>query len=257
MLASLAQYLAVERAECAEQGFEGAALALPSEVLVARIEHALGHAIVPRAIFDGLFGLAIGDGVLHGRDIQALYAALRAIEASGVAAPRICEIGGGFGKVAHYAWARGVRRYAIVDLPSVSAMQYFYLRRVLPEAPVRFVHPSERPSEAGIDLLFATHMRGSVKVEADIAVNCDSFPEMGDAVCRDYFGLIAGWAPLLLSINQEANRENRGPHDRQTVVGALLPDYGFTRLYRFRSWIRKGFVEELWRAPEIVRDSHP
>ncbi len=72
---------------------------------------------------------------------------------------------------------------------------------------------------------------------------------MGDAVCRDYFRRIALWAPLLLSINQEANREIRGPNDRQSVVGALLPEFGFTRRYRFRSWIRRGYVEELWSAP--------
>jgi hypothetical protein len=72
---------------------------------------------------------------------------------------------------------------------------------------------------------------------------------MGDAVCRSYFAQIPDWAPLLLSINQEANREIRGPHDRQTIVGALLPEFGFVRRYRFRSWIRRGYAEELWSAP--------
>ncbi len=250
MLGSLAQYLAVMPGECAEYGSDGDAIAASPEELVAKIEAALGQSIVPETVFDGLFGLLIRGRILHGRDIQALYAAIRAIEASAPAKPRICEIGGGFGKVAHNAWMLGVRRYSIVDLPTVSAMQYFYLSRTLPGVEVRFRHAGAVADERdGVNLYFASHMQDGVRLPCDIVLNCDSFPELGDEVCRKYFALIKGWAPLLLSINQEANREIRGPDDRQSIVGALLPEFGFTRLYRFRSWIRKGYVEELWRAP--------
>jgi hypothetical protein len=253
MLASLVQYMALDRAECAEQEFEGDSLSASSQRLVARIESALGHAIVPPAVFDGLFGLSIDGRILHGRDIQALYAALRAIEASAMARPHICEIGGGFGTVAYYAWLRGGRQYSIVDLPSVSAMQYFYLRKTLPDVPIRFLHPSDaNEGGEGINLLFASHMQPGVKYPSDLVLNCDSFPEMGDTICRAYFALIGTWTPLLLSINQEANREHRGPNDRQTVVGNLLPEFGYIKSYRFRSWIRKGFVEELWRTPLLA-----
>jgi putative sugar O-methyltransferase len=251
MLASLAQYIGLERVECAEQDYVGETLAKDQEALAAAIEAALGHSIAPPTVFDGLYGLSIGDRILHARDIQALYAALRVIEASGSSRPRICEIGGGFGKVAHYAWLRGVRHYTIVDLPSVCAMQYFYLRRTLPDARVSFRHaPTESSERAeGVDLVFASDIGEGARSRSDIVLNCDSFPEMGDAVCRSYFAQIPDWAPLLLSINQEANREIRGPHDRQTIVGALLPEFGFVRRYRFRSWIRRGYAEELWSAP--------
>jgi hypothetical protein len=257
MLASLVQYMGLARAECAEQDYVGETLVLDQSNLVAKIEAALGHPIAFPAVFDGLYGLAVGDDVLHGRDIQALYAALRAIEASGEARPRILEIGGGFGKVAHYAWLRGVRRYTIVDLPTVCAMQYFYLRRMLPEAPVSFGAVGSKADEGGIHLVFAPDPTEDLALSADIAVNCDSFPEMGDAVCRDYFRRIAHWTPLLLSINQEANREVRGPDDRQSVVGALLPEFGFTRRYRFRSWVRPGYVEELWSSPAHPQSALP
>lgn len=256
MLASLAQYVGVERAECAEQDYVGASLALAQQELAAKLEAALGHALAPPTIFDGLYGLAIRDRILHGRDIQALYAALRTIEASGRADPCICEIGGGFGKAAYYAWLRGVRRYTIVDLPSVCAMQYYYLRKTLPGVRVTFRVPGEPASSGeGIDLLFASDPRLLAPPHSDIVLNCDSFPEMGDAICRAYFEQIPRWAPLLLSINQEANREITGPSNRQTVVGALLPDFGFTRRYRFRSWIRRGYVEELWSAPVAIAEA--
>jgi hypothetical protein len=251
MLASLAQYLGVKRAECAALGYEGATLAVDQDRLAAGIETALGHGIAPPTVFDGLYGLAFGDRVLHDRDIQALYAALRAIEASGKAQPVICEIGGGFGQAAHYAWLRGVRRYTIVDLPTVCAMQYFYLRKTLPGVRVRFRDPADDPDGTdGIDLTVASKIDASARLRGDIVLNCDSFPEMGDEICGRYFGLIPRWAPLLLSINQEANIASPELGGRQAVVGELLPQYGFTRRYRFRSWIRRGFVEELWSAPQ-------
>lgn len=249
MLASLAQYLGVARVECAEQDYEGETLVATSQRLVAEIEAALGFSIAPPAVFDGLYGLEIGESVLHGRDIQALYLALRAMEASGVARPKICEIGGGFGKAARYALLAGARHYTIVDLPTVAAVQFFALRRAAPEIPVQFRHPSEPSRGAGVDLVLAPEIDDAAVVDSDIIVNCDSFPEMGDAVCRGYFARIGRWAPLLLSVNQEAHRQV-GSSGRQSVVGALLPDYGFTRGYRFRSWIRRGYAEELWRAPE-------
>lgn len=250
MLASLAQFIGVERADCAEQDYEGATIAIDQERLAASIESVLEHPVAPPTIFDGLFGLAIGDRILHGRDIQALYAALRAIEASGKTKPEICEIGGGFGKAAYYAWLRGVRRYTIVDLPTVGAMQYFYLRKTLPGVRIGFRHPSEKASEAdGIDLLFASRLHEDTQLRSDIVLNCDSFPEMGAAICANYLALIPNWAGLLLSINHEADIACRKPDDHHTMLTAALPKHGFTRRYRFRSWVRRGYIEELWTAP--------
>jgi len=250
MLVSLAQYLGLARGECAEQNYAGELLAIATDEIVARLETHLRWPIAPPTVFDGLYGLSIGDRVLHGRDIQALYAALRSFEASDRPAPAICEIGGGFGKAAHYAMLLGAARYVIVDLPSVAAMQYFYLRRVLPDTPVRFAKPDEIGD--GVSLVFAQTIDDSTRIDADIVVNCDSFPEMGDTICNSYFSRIGKWAPLLLSINQEGARP--GVRDeKQSVVGSLLPQHGFRRLYRFRSWVRRGFIEEVWRAPDAAQ----
>jgi hypothetical protein len=90
------------------------------------------------------------------------------------ASARICEIGGGLGQVAYYAWLRGVRHYTIVDLPSVCAMQYFYLRRALPNVSVRLGNPSgPHAQQEGINLLFAMHLNSSPPVSANIVLNCD------------------------------------------------------------------------------------
>ncbi len=231
MLASLARYLGLRRVECADLDAAGAALASRSEDLVAAIEAFLGHQIVPPVVHDGLFGLAVRGAVLHGRDVQALYAALRAIEVASQAAPRLAEIGGGFGRVAYYAMLRGCRGYTIVDLPTVAAMQYFTLARSLPDVPLRF---GPVAVEGGINLVFATDDDLGPSLDADVVVNCDSFPEMGEAVCRGYFDLLAKRRARLLSINQEAARPV-GAAGVQAVVGDILPDYGFRRGYRFRT----------------------
>ncbi len=129
-------------------------------------------------------------------------------------------------------------------------MQYFYLRKTAPGVRISFSADAPQDAGLGVNLFFATQPpAGSSTPRAEIALNCDSFPELGDATCRDYFERIPGWAPLLLSINQEGNREALGLRDRQSVVGALAPEYGYKRLYRFRSWVRRGFIEELWRSP--------
>ena len=248
MLASLAQYLGIKRVDCSEQNYVGEAIACDSQKLAMQIEQFLGHKIAPPPVFDGLFGLMLRERILHGRDIQALYAALRAISNSGKKEPEICEIGAGVGQAAYYAWTRGVRRYTIVDLPSVCAMQYFYLRKAIPGATVRFRGPGDAPMRAdGIDLISVPILNAGAQIAADIILNCDSFPEMGDSICRSYFSKIAEWAPLLLSINQEGNQIVNRSGARQSVVADLLPEYGFERAYRFRSWVRRGFVEELWR----------
>lgn len=249
MLVSLAQYLCVLRGECAEQDFAGEGLASDQAELARAIEEKIAIAIAPPSVFDGFFGLAVDDRVLHGRDIQALYAALRAIESSGRERPSICEIGGGFGQVARYAMLLGARRYTIVDLPTVAAMQYFFLRRAAPQLRVSLLAAQESPPLAdGVDLVLAENA-ASAAPRADILLNCDSFPEMGDAVCETYFSMMADWAPLLLSVNQEANRAIGATGQRQSVVGALLQKHGYRRRYRFRSWVRRGYIEELWATP--------
>ena len=211
---------------------------------MSRIEAKLGHGIVPPSVHDGLFGLAIGDRVLHGRDIQALYAARRLIEASGSSSPRLAEIGGGFGRVAYYAMLGGARGYTIVDLPTVSAMQFFALRRSLPDVPVRF---GAGEAAGAVNLVFATDEAVGRSLRADLVLNTDSFPEMAEAVCRSYFALLAENRATLLSINQEGGTPI-GTMGVQAVVGEILPEFGLRRQYRFRTWVRPGFVEELWTS---------
>jgi hypothetical protein len=248
-LVSLAQYLALERLETAEVGPLGEAILLDQSVLAMRIGVELGIKLAPPVVLSGLLGLKIGDEILHRRAIQAVYTALRALSVSRKEG-HLCEIGGGVGMAAYYAMILGGSRYTLVDLPTMCLFQYFYLRRALPNKTISIVlTPSHKSSDVNI---IPASVFGHLPSEWrwDAIVNCDSFPEMGESVCSQYFEAFRGRSPLLLSINQEANcpltHNVNGP--RQPVVSQMLRRRrGYRSLYRTRSWLRHGFAEELYQ----------
>jgi len=262
-LVSLAQYLGVVRLETTEQGPFGQAIMADPLRLALAIRAAIGVSIVPPTVFHGLFGLRVDGGIVEQRSLQALYAALRIKSVVGVTRSgpdvfsdpgktRICEIGAGFAQAAQWAWRLGVRHYTIVDLPSMLMMQYYALRMTLPDATIKFVRDDEAvPAAEGVYLTTAVSFPRRTTERYDVVLNCDSFPEMGDEICENYFDAIAERSRLLFSINQEANgpltNNVNGP--RQPVVSEMIGrrrDYA--SVYRFRTWVRKGYAEELWRT---------
>ncbi len=233
-LLALGQYLG-DHVECPEQGEFGSALHQDSYAVKRAIEEKLGFgSITPPLIFDGLFGLCDG---LNIRDIQGLYAALRV---ASITRGHVCEVGGGVGRAAYFAVLLGISKYTIVDLPLICLLQYFVLRRSLPDISVTV------DGDGKINLLPAWSFPSGY----DLVLNCDSFPEMGSKVVSDYSRKIN--SPIL-SINQEAaaplTADINGP--RQVVVGDVLSQR-FEREYRFPCWVRKGYVEELWKPRQHV-----
>ncbi|WEZ84550.1 hypothetical protein P6U16_08210 [Rhizobium sp. 32-5/1] len=249
-LVSLAVFLGLVREECPEQGPLGEIVRLPQEILRAKIEAHLGHSMLVPQIFDGLYGLSFNDGILHARDIQGLYLAIRAIGASGVEHPALCEIGGGFGRAAYFAMMRGARNYTIVDVPTVAFMQYFSLRRSLPETRVTLTTAQKPPvDEPGIDIVLANEF-AAYQRRFDLVLNCDSFPEMGETICGDYLRAIPAKAPLLFSVNQEANEPlATGFGAVQCIVSELALSQGYRRQQRSRCWVRRGYIDEVFAIP--------
>ena len=255
-LVSIAQYLGLERIECAEQGEFGAAIHFDTDKLVDRISHAVGFDIVPPDVFDGLFGLKVDRGILTDRDVQALYAAHRLVSTAGSGAT-VCEIGGGVGRAAFYGHRLGARRYTMVDLSSMLVFQYFFLRSALPDATVKMITDPGEPQEADFNLVPA-QMFASLGPQwrFDAVLNCDSFPEMGEAVCDGYLSALRARTNALVSINQEARgpltRDGAGP--RQVPVAEVMAKRSdYDRRYRFRTWVRQGYVEELYSPMTATR----
>ena len=247
-LVSIAQYLGLERLECAEQGEWGRVIHTDTDELIDRIGAELGFGIVPPAVFDGLLGLRTKQGIITDRDAHAIYAAHRLMEHARDTRD-VCEIGGGVGRAAYYAHKMGARRHTMVDLSSMLLFQYFYLRMTLPEATVRLVtDPGQEPADfnlvpAGMFASLGRHWQW------DAVLNCDSFPEMGERICNDYLTELRHRTPTLVSINQEAmgplNADGAGA--RQVPVAHVMRQRNdYTRAYRFRTWVRQGYAEEVY-----------
>lgn len=251
-LLSLAAYLRVVPLQNIEQGDFTPYLKASPDSLLEGIEAKIGVPIVAPPFHGGLYGIRTDHGLFSERSFSALYVALRVKELmAGIAAPRVCEIGGGTGYVAYYCSMLGVTDYTIVDLPTVSAVQAYFLAKNLPGSSDQIVLAGEVDSTTGGE--------GSVKLMSgadfeagprrfDLVVNVDSFPEMGGTVLRAYLGHIRSYARLLLSVNQEAMAARSAqPGDHQERVGDVIDRLGgFRRLTRFPSWVRPGYVEELY-----------
>lgn len=251
-LLALAQSVSLLSLESPEQGDGDNNLTTcnPAKIL-AEIERASGVDLEPPAVFDDLFGVCLRDRIFTRRHFQAADALLALRGCVGdLSGASICEIGGGAGLLAFYAARHGVRRYTLIDLPGAAFQQYFMLKRSLPDRVVTLGVDPQADIQVLLDKTFA---KSDVR-SFDCVVNIDSFPEMGEVVCKRYFDLIADKTTALLSINQENGApltpDRRGP--RQVIVAkVLLEDVRYRLKYRFRNWVRKGYSQELYEIANV------
>ncbi len=249
-LVSVAEYLGVLDVESPEQHGQWAEnLHESPDDLVAKVSAAAGVPVVPPQVMGSLLGIRTAAGVLSGRDLLALYAALRLRSVTTNAKlelPTVCEIGGGLGGVAYYtAMMGGFGRHTIIDLPLVNVLQGYYLLRALPGKVIR-LYGESAPTPAVVEVL-PTFSFDRDAGGFDVLFNMDSMPEMHPDYGLAYLRRArARAARLFLSINQEA-RALQSKASRQTVVRDLVKQVGgYTTHYRFRHWLRAGYVEELF-----------
>ena len=253
-LLSLAEAVGAVRAECPEQGVRDYALKEGTEALVANLQASLRISIgFPNV--GAPYGLQIGDALITAESPEHIYAAMRADQAMCLAGispmPSVVEIGAGFGGTAfRLLQMRKVSRYTIIDLPIVNVLQGYFLSKVLGEAEVSFY--GEPAAKIAVLPTHALHSIGDV----DVALNENSMPEMPESVVDGYLS----WAKqhvrgLFFSYNQEAYSPVNG------VPQVLLPAAvarvgGFDLLTRSHSWLRRGYVEEVYvpwsRAPRDI-----
>ncbi len=219
--------------------------------ILSRAAGAHGPVIPAPRAGGGAYGLATTHGVYTMRDLIAMYTANRIVEIQAqyrCEARSVVEIGAGPGTLAYYCFARGIRDYTIYDLPTVGLVQAYFLMRSLGQDAVRIYGEADGDSKTAIKIRphWTCHDN---PVAAELIVNQDSFPEINKPEAMKYLAYMknAG-ARFFLSINQEATTHNLVELGTwQTRVWALAAESGgFTRLYQFRDWMRKGYVEELF-----------
>ena len=243
-LASLAESMGLIRVEGPEQGHYGENLFRSPDDMLNAIATGIGINPVPPNVAGMKFGVSTDRGYISKSDLRALDAAYRmlSILQRPAESKRICEIGGGIGSAAYYANLLGFGQYTIIDLPPISFMQAYWLIRALPEAPISVYGETLGP---GIWLLPPSEFP---KSSYSLVYNQDSFPEMNREHSLAYLRQIRPLAPLLLSINQEGENPQTAELV-QPVVGDLVREVGgYRRVYRFLSWLRTGYVEELFEV---------
>ncbi len=244
-LVSLAEAIGATPIENPEQGIWGRSLSQDPDELVTHIEAILKMDIAPPEIDGGLLKLETSHGRFNERDCNALYTAwlLRNFTAE-QAAPRLCEIGGGVGRVAYWSNRFGLRDYTIIDLPHINVLQGFYLCKALPDVNVRLY--GEASNGPGLSVMPDFTITQIADRNFDLVLNQDSFPEIHGDVVRAYLRWILKAGQKFLSINHESRPSSVGEENQISVPELIAEVGGFDRLMRSQYWLRKGYVVEMY-----------
>jgi 2-polyprenyl-3-methyl-5-hydroxy-6-metoxy-1,4-benzoquinol methylase len=160
-----------------------------------------------------LLGMDTSYGIYNERDIIAIGIALLIHEKFPDKSMRICEIGGGTGHLAYYLYKLGYENITIVDLPTISLSQMYFLSVNLGKDKVKLLAPQEFTGDY------------------DIVVNVDSMTEMNIESATEYCDKMMNKA-LFISINHEANSF--------TVADVCK----MQRVSRNLFWLRRGYIIE-------------
>ncbi|MDP2709979.1 MAG: putative sugar O-methyltransferase [Solirubrobacteraceae bacterium] len=249
-LVSLAEAVGALPIENPEQGPLGEPIHYEAAEIVERICACVGIDVTPPDVDGGLLKIDTGRGLFGERDANAIYTAhLLRETARDRQAPRICEIGGGSGRVAYWSRRFGLTTYTLIDLPHVNVVQGYYALKSLPADEVSLYGEAPAGAAAGRLQILPDHATAELRTPLfDVVLNQDSFPEMNAATVEDYLGWIKVCCRgSLMSINHES----KPPYGRDmvhvSVPEAIAVAGGFERVQRFSYWLRRGYVAELYR----------
>jgi hypothetical protein len=249
-LVSLAEALGVLAVENPEAGTFGASLRADPRELVERIGERLGIDITPPDVDGGLLKLDGGRGLFGERDLNAIYTAylMRSIVGS-ERQQRVCEIGGGSGRVAYWSHQLGLMDYTIVDLPHVNVVQGYYVLKSIAGERVQLYGEQSPPDAASPRLrIVPPHAIDDLGgTPFGLVVNQDSFPEMNVPTVDRYLRWIRGSCDgLLLSINHESKPAYGRGLTHISVPERIAACGGFALRQRFPYWMRRGYVVETY-----------
>ena len=169
----------------------------------------------------GQFGISTDYGIYSERDVLALGTAFRIFELyKNNRDINICEIGGGAGHLAYYLYKMGFKNISIVDLPTVSVLQMYFLGMNIGQDKIKHLAPSEFTGKY------------------DLVINCDSMPEMNINTATNYCNIIRDNAKYFISVNTE-----HATH-RTFWVNQICD---MERVNRNLFMFRQGYVIEEWK----------
>tara|TARA_B100000989_G_C19517322_1_gene462337 strand:+ start:1201 stop:2400 length:1200 start_codon:yes stop_codon:yes gene_type:complete len=182
-------------------------------------------------IYPGERGIITDFGIASLRTPSAIYQAMQVSKLG----QNICEIGPGLGRTAYFSKLLGVKKYTLVDLPISSLTQSYYLINSLPNEKISFT--GEPDLNEGIEFRLPDDFFKSNQ-NYDLVLNVDSITEIDKEIAKDYLKEIIKRSKYFLSINHESNKF--------TVRSLVSELKSFKLLSIHRSWIRPGYLEELY-----------
>lgn len=158
----------------------------------------------------------------------------------------ICEIGSGIGKLIYYLKKFNLQTIYSFDLPYVQILAAFEVMRAFPDKKIKLYGEEVLNPE----FIFLPYFLFSEQPENtfDIVVNQDSMPEIMESIVIDYLKAIKkNTKSFFVSVNQESKPPRHGK-DKQNRVFDLVQKVGGYKLFsRNLFWIRKGYVEEVFK----------
>tara|TARA_B100000575_G_scaffold112722_1_gene89748 strand:+ start:4247 stop:5389 length:1143 start_codon:yes stop_codon:yes gene_type:complete len=191
-----------------------------------------GKCIFPNP-YIGERGMATEYGIASIRTPAAIYQSIRVLDLG----KNICEIGPGLGRTAYFSKLLGAQRYTLVDLPIPSLCQSYFLGTSLPNETFIYNHETSKNQKAIKFQQPESFLNDNEKY--DVILNVDSLTEMGADAAKTYLRNFIGKSDWLLSINHEGNEFT------VREIASELNEY--TLISRSRSWVRLGYVEELYK----------
>jgi hypothetical protein len=174
--------------------------------------------VLPAPTYAGCeFGIRTDYGIYSERDMLAIGVALD-ISKRFDKDIKICEIGAGVGHLAYYLNLLGYKDYTIVDIPTTSITQMYFLETNLPGHNIKLMAPRDFDGKY------------------DLVINVDSFVEMGEETAKDYLKKIKKKSKYLISINSEIN---------DFTINDICD---MVKVNRYPFYLRKGYMQEEYRG---------
>ena len=190
------------------------------------------------------YGININNNLITFENIEHLYASEKIWEYINLFYSKnnkklnIVEIGGGYGGLARNIFLKKtnfIKSYSLVDLPLMLAYQKYFINKSIGKKLVSNKFKFLSPKNFFID-----------KSKIDIMINQNSFPEMNINIVNKYakkfLKNFSNKNSLLISFNHEAF------DNRQVLVPRVLENLKkFKRISRTLSWVRRDYVEEVYK----------
>lgn len=252
---ALAEYLGVVRTESPQQGLVAEGLRQGLDSIVARIEDILGISIDFPDI-GAPYGVQANNVLVTMEQPEHIYVALRINEAIRDYLGRrnglrlnLLEIGAGFGGLAYWILKQQrikVGTYTIIDLPLINVIQGYFLSKAFGASKVSLY--GEAMSKNSMIFVLPTLTVDSMdQKEFDVLINENSMPEMSDQIVERYIRFARNnVSGIFFSYNHEAYSIVYGKP--QVLVPEIVSRAGgFERFSRNMSWVRSGYIEEIYK----------